>query len=64
MKFGLRKPSWKKMLKARTTSKWKRQIKKAIIPGYGKKVWGCLEILKNRYITKYIVKLHLIFLNF
>lgn len=35
----MRKPSFKKSLKARTTGKWKRQIKKAIIPGYGKKVW-------------------------
>lgn len=64
MKFGLRTPSLKKMIKARTTSKWKRQIKKAVIPGYGKKVSDCLGILKKRYITKCIVKLHLIFLNF
>lgn len=64
MKFGFRTPSLKKMIKARTTSKWKRQIKKAVIPGYGKKVLGCLEILKKRYITKCIVKLPLIFLNF
>ncbi len=35
MKIGFRKPSLKKSLKARTTAKWKRQAKKAIIPGYG-----------------------------
>ena len=64
MKFGFRTPSLKKMIKARTTSKWKRQIKKAVIPGYGKKVWGYSGILKKRYITKCIVKLHLIFSNF
>lgn len=37
MKFGMRKPSVKKSFKARTTGKAKRQIKKALIPGYGKK---------------------------
>lgn len=37
MKFGMRKPSLKKSLKARTTGKAKRAIKKALIPGYGKK---------------------------
>ena len=63
MKFGFRTPSLKKMIKARTTSKWKRQIKKAIIPGYGKKVLDCLGTLKKRYITKCIVRQRLIFLN-
>ena len=38
MKFGMRKPSIKKSISARTTGKIKRSIKKAIIPGYGKKV--------------------------
>ena len=40
MKFGIRKPSLKKSLKARTTGKLKRSVKKALIPGYGKKVWA------------------------
>ena len=40
MKVRFRKPSLKKSLKARTTAKWKRQAKKAVIPGYGKKVWA------------------------
>lgn len=44
MKFGVRKPSWKKSLKARTTGKAKRAVKKAVIPGYGKKGIG---IIKN-----------------
>lgn len=39
MKFGMRKPSWKKSFKARTTGKAKRAIKRALIPGYGKKEW-------------------------
>ena len=40
MKFGMRKPSLKKSFKARTTGKAKRAIKKATIPGYGKKGMG------------------------
>ena len=37
MKFGMRKPSLKRSLKARTTGRAKRAVKKALIPGYGKK---------------------------
>lgn len=44
MKVGMRKPNLKKSFKARTTGKAKRAIKKAIIPGYGKKGTG---IIKN-----------------
>ena len=33
MKFGMRKPSPRRSFKARTTGKWKRQAKKALIPG-------------------------------
>lgn len=40
MKIGIRKPSIKKSIKARTTGKAKRKLKKAIIPGYGKKGSG------------------------
>lgn len=40
MKFGVRKPSLTKSLKARTTAKYKRKVKKALIPGYGKKGMG------------------------
>ncbi len=43
MKFGIRKPSLKKSFKARTTGKAKRAIKKAIIPGYGKKGMGLIK---------------------
>ena len=39
MKFGMRKPSIKKNFKARTTGKAKRKIKKALVPGYGKRAW-------------------------
>ena len=44
MKFGMRKPSIKKSIKARTTGKAKRKVKKALIPGYGKKG---IEYIKN-----------------
>lgn len=44
MKFGFRKPSFKKSFKAKTTSKVKRTINRATKPGYGKKGMG---ILKN-----------------
>lgn len=40
MKFGMRKPSITKSLKARTTTKYKRKLKKALIPGYGNKGMG------------------------
>ena len=43
MKFGFRKPSLKKKIKAKTTGKMKRSINKAIKPGYGKKGMGLLK---------------------
>ena len=43
MKFGMRKPSLKKSLAARTTGKAKRAVKKALIPGYGQKGMGWLR---------------------
>lgn len=43
MKLGMRKPSLKKSIKARTTGKAKRALKKAVIPGYGKKGTGWLK---------------------
>lgn len=47
MKFGMRKPSIKKSFKARTTGKAKRKIKKALIPGYGKKGMGYIKSPKK-----------------
>ena len=43
MKIGMRKPSIKKSIKARTTGKAKRAIKKAIVPGYEKKGTGIIK---------------------
>ena len=52
MKIGMRKPSLKKSLKARTTGKAKRAIKKAVIPGYGKKGMGLLKNPKKAVYNK------------
>lgn len=43
MKFGMRKPSLKKSFKAQTTGKAKRAVKKAVIPGYGRKGMGFIK---------------------
>ena len=43
MKFGFRKPSIKKSIKARTTGRIKRTVKKAINPVYGKKGMGFIN---------------------
>ena len=52
MKIGMRTPSLKKSLKARTTGKVKREIKKAVIPGYGKKGMGVLKNPKKAVYNK------------
>ena len=43
MKMGIRTPNLKKSLKARTTGKMKRSLKKAVNPLYGKKGIGYLK---------------------
>ena len=43
MKYGVRKPNVKKSIKARTTGKVKRQVKKAVNPLYGKKGMGIVN---------------------
>ena len=52
MKFGMRKPSLMKSVKARTTGKAKRAIKKAVIPGYGKKGMGWIKNPKKAAYNK------------
>lgn len=52
MKFGARKPSLKKSIKARTTGKAKRQLKKAVIPGYGQKGTGWIKDPKKAAYNK------------
>ena len=52
MKVGMRKPSVKKSIKARTTGKAKRAVKKAVIPGYGKKGSGWIKNPKKAAYNK------------
>lgn len=52
MKFGMRKICPMKSLKARTTGRAKRAVKKAIIPGYGKKGMGWLKNPKKAAYNK------------
>ncbi len=52
MKIGMRKPSLKKSIKARTTGQLKRKVKKAIIPGYGKKGMGWIRDPKKAMYNK------------
>ncbi|PKM67802.1 MAG: hypothetical protein CVU94_06025 [Firmicutes bacterium HGW-Firmicutes-19] len=43
MKLGVRKPNLTKTLKAKTTGKIKRSVKKAVVPMYGKKGTGLIK---------------------
>ena len=52
MKFGIRTQSLKRSLKARTTGKAKRSVKKALIPGYGKKGMGWIKNPKKAAYNK------------
>lgn len=52
MKFGLRTPSLKRSLKAKTTGRAKRAVKKALIPGYGKKGAGWIKNPKKAAYNK------------
>ena len=52
MKFGMRKPSLKRSISARTTGKLKRTVKKAVIPGYGKKGSGWIKDPKKAAYNK------------
>lgn len=49
MKLGFRKINLKKSLKARTTGKLKRSLKKAVNPLYGKKGMGLAQPEKAIY---------------
>ena len=55
MKVGVRKPNLKKSIKAKTTGKVKRTVKKTINPLYGKKGWAMLIIQKKLCITKFTI---------
>ena len=53
MKFGMRTPSLKKSISARTTGRAKRSLRRALIPGYGKKGMGVLHPRKALYNKMY-----------
>ena len=52
MKIGVRKPSLKKSVKARTTGKLKRKLKRAVNPFYGKKGMGWIRNPKKAMYNK------------
>ena len=52
MKVGIRKPNLKKSLKARTTGKMKRALKKSVNPLYGKKGMGLINDPKKAVYNK------------
>lgn len=52
MRFGMRKPSIKRIIKARTTGKVKRAVKKAVIPGDGTKGMGWIKNPKKASYNK------------
>lgn len=52
MKFGVRKPSIKRSIKARTTGKIKRSAKRAVNPLYGKKGMGYINDPKKAVYNK------------
>ncbi len=51
-----RKPSLKVSFKARTTGRAKRAVKRAIIPGYGKKGTGFIKIQNVACIMRFIIE--------
>jgi hypothetical protein len=52
MKFGMRKPSLKRSIKARTTGRLKRKAKSTINPLYGKKGTGWVRNPKKAAYNK------------
>ena len=48
----MRTPSFKKSFRARTTGRAKRAVKKALIPGYGKKGMGWIRDPKKAMYNK------------
>lgn len=63
MKFGMRKPSLTKSIKARTTGKLKRKIKSSINPLYGKKGMGLITNPRKAVYNKIYKKTTFSFLD-
>ena len=49
MKYGMRKPSLRKSISARTQGQLTRSIKRATIPGYGQKGMGWMHPKRKIY---------------
>lgn len=49
MKYGMRKPSLSKSISARTRGQLTRSVKRALIPGYGKRGMGWLHPKRKLY---------------
>ena len=56
MKVGVRKPSIKKSISARTTGRAKRAVKKAVIPGYGRRGAGWVKNPKRAIYNKMCIR--------
>lgn len=63
MKFGMRKPSLTKSIKARTTGKLKRKVKSSINPLYGKKGMGLITNPRKAVYNKVYKKTTFSFLD-
>ncbi len=63
MKFGMRKPSLTKSIKARTTGKLKRTVKSSINPLYGKKGIGLITNPRKAVYNKIYKKTTFSFLD-
>ncbi len=63
MKFGMRKPSLTKSIKARTTGKLKRKVKSSINPFYGKKGMGLITNPRKAIYNKIYKKTTFSFLD-
>lgn len=63
MKFGMRKPSLTKSIKARTTGKLKRKVKSSINPLYGKKGMGLITNPRKAIYNKIYKKTTFSFLD-
>ena len=59
MKFGMRKPSIKRSIKARTTGRMKRAIKSSVNPLYGKKGIGWIRDPKRAAYNKIYKKINI-----
>lgn len=55
MKFGFRMPSWRKSLAASTKAALTREIRRAIVPDYGKRSGSVFVNPKKHVYNHYII---------